>query len=169
MGSQIIIALGSNLSSRYGGPEDNLLQAVQEIEIALQSTCRLSSFWQSEPQDMSTGSADFVNAVVETRTSLSARTLLNTLQAIEFKMGRPAEHGSNESRSIDLDIVTYGDRQINELDLIVPHPGAQTRLFVLLPLAELSPDLVLPGQTLSVSELIPMARAMKIRRIEKTP
>lgn len=166
MGTPIIIALGSNLRSSTAGPKENLLRAVQEIDAVLGSTVHLSSFWQSEPQDMSAGAANFVNAVVETRTSQSARELLNILQAIEAKMGRPTGHGSNESRTIDLDIIAYGDNQINEANLIVPHPRAHTRLFVLLPLAELSPDLVLPGQTLTVRELIPMAKAMKISRVE---
>ena len=166
MHTPVITALGSNLDSNFGGPKDNLLAASGEIQSALGGSGRLSSFWRSEPQDMSAVTANFVNAVVEIRTSLSARALLDTLQAIEIKMGRPAEHGSNRSRTIDLDIIAYGNRQIDEPDLIVPHPQAHLRLFVLLPLAELSPDLVLPGQTLTVRELIPMARAMKISRVE---
>ncbi|HIG44239.1 MAG: 2-amino-4-hydroxy-6-hydroxymethyldihydropteridine diphosphokinase [bacterium] len=166
MQTPVIIALGSNLDSNFGGPKDNLLAAAGEIQSALDASGCLSSFWQSEPQDMSVGTANFVNAVVEISTSLSARELLDTLHGIEIKMGRPAEHGSNRSRTIDLDIITYGDSQIDEPDLIVPHPQAHARLFVLLPLAELSPELVLPGQTLTVRELIPTAKAMKISRVK---
>jgi 2-amino-4-hydroxy-6-hydroxymethyldihydropteridine diphosphokinase len=159
---QVIIALGSNLKGKSVSPRENLCEAASLIKAALGSSIQLSSFWQSEPQGMSHASENFVNAVAVTRTSVSAENLLRVLQNIEVSMGRSADHGYYESRIIDLDIIAYGDCKIAQPDLVVPHPRAHERLFVLLPLAELLPDLVLPGQSVSVRELIPMADAMEI-------
>jgi 2-amino-4-hydroxy-6-hydroxymethyldihydropteridine diphosphokinase len=165
MRNQVIIALGSNLGGEPGNPKENLLEGVTLIEAALGFPVRLSSLWASEPQGMSSDAENFVNAVAVTRTSLSPGCLLQMLQGIEIRMGRSADHGLNESRVIDLDIITYGDCEIVQPDLVVPHPKAHERLFVLLPLAELQPDLVLPGQRLSIRELIPMADAIEISRL----
>jgi len=164
---QVIIALGSNLRGKSGSPKENLLEAAALIEAALGSSVRLSSLWRSEAQGMSRTSENFVNAVAVTRTSLSVESLLKTLQGIEVSMGRCARHGLYESRIIDLDIIACGDCKIARPDLVVPHPRAHERLFVLLPLAELQPDFVLPGQSLSIRELIPMANPMEISCLQQ--
>src|SRR5262249_40424154 len=81
------------------------------------------------------------------------RQLLEELKKIEAGLGRPPEHAPNYSRPIDLDLLYHGARVMDEAQLQLPHPRMHLRAFVLHPLAEIRPNLVLPGQTLSVGEL----------------
>ena len=108
----------------------------------------------TDPQNVEDEAEEFVNAVARLTTTVPVRELLVRLQEIEVALGRPGNHSSQESRTIDLDIICYGDVVIDEPDLIVPHPRASIRLFVLMPLAELAPDLVLPGTDKTVRGLI---------------
>ncbi len=88
----------------------------------------------------------FVNGVAEVDTTLTARELLDRLLAVEQRFGRvrvPGEHGP---RTVDLDLLLYGDAQLDEPGLTVPHPRLHERRFVLEPLAELAPGLVVPGR-----------------------
>jgi 2-amino-4-hydroxy-6-hydroxymethyldihydropteridine diphosphokinase len=86
--------------------------------------------------------------------TLPPRWLLDLLQAFEISRGRPAVHETNAPRPLDLDIIYYGDLVLHEPDLIIPHPRAAARRFVLEPLSHLRPDLVLPGQTKTVRQLL---------------
>ena len=88
---------------------------------------------------------DFVNAVVAIRTSLSTRDLLDALLKIEREQVRVREF-PHAPRTLDLDVLLYGDRQITEPGLSVPHPRMHERAFVLVPLAEIAPDCVVPGR-----------------------
>lgn len=146
--TRVYIALGSNL----GDPEANVKSAAARLEAMAIGEVRLSSLYRTVPEDMD-DAPDFVNAVAGFDTAMSARALLDALQATEIAMGRPARHGINESRRIDLDIIAYGDCRIDEPGLIVPHPRAAQRAFVLVPLAEIAPDLQLPGQSATASRL----------------
>lgn len=143
------VALGSNLGNR----EVNVREAARRMaELAVDSV-RLSSLYLTTPDAMD-DAPDFVNAVATFGTKLGARALLEALQTMEIDMGRPADHDRLQSRTIDLDLIAFGDFRINEPGLIVPHPRAHLRDFVLLPLAELVPDLRLPGQSGTVRELV---------------
>ena len=109
----------------------------------------------------------FTNAVVKVETSMSPKDVLRALEHIEVKLGRtkngPIENREvYEDRLIDLDIITYGDLVMDEPVLTIPHPRAQERLFVLLPLQELCPNFIFPGQNRSISELIILAPEMDI-------
>lgn len=86
----------------------------------------------------------FLNTVVEIDTTLAPRALLQTLQAIERQLGRVPSTERWGPRPIDLDILLYGDRAVNEPDLEIPHPRLHERLFVLQPLAQLSPECIHP-------------------------
>ena len=88
---------------------------------------------------------DFVNAVAGILTQLDPAALLQELRAIEVAMGRPAEHERWGPRVIDLDLLSYGRERLSEEVLKLPHPGIVERNFVLYPLAEIAPDLELPG------------------------
>ena len=88
----------------------------------------------------------FVNAVAELETDEQPRALLERLLAIERELGRTREGPRYGPRTIDLDLLLYGDEQLDEPGLVVPHPQLHERAFVLEPLAELAPDLVVPGR-----------------------
>jgi len=148
--NRALVAFGSNLGDR----EVTLSDALVALENLSEAPLRCSSWWGSTPILMADDAGEFINGVVEIQTSLSAWQLLIALQGIEQQAGRPMVHGFNASRVLDLDIICYGEAIIDSPDLVIPHPRAAQRLFVLIPLAELCPGLVMPGQLDSIDALI---------------
>lgn len=144
------IALGSNLEDR----EHNLLRAVAEVgRLPDSRVTALSSFYETSPVG-NVNQGPYYNAVLKLSTRLDARSLLSQLLRIEnetFKRVRTIHQGP---RSMDLDLLLYGDRAINEKDLIVPHPRLAERRFVLQPLCEIAPDLLHPLTGKSMHELL---------------
>ncbi|BCN92933.1 2-amino-4-hydroxy-6-hydroxymethyldihydropteridine pyrophosphokinase [Thiomicrorhabdus immobilis] len=143
----------------YIGLGSNLADPVEQLNIALESIASLpatqliqtSSFYGSKPlgpQDQ----PDFINAVCEIQTELTPADLLKELQTIELEQGRIKKRHWGE-RLIDLDILLFGEEVIDTPDLIVPHSQITLRDFVLIPLAEIAPGLVIP-QKGEISELI---------------
>ncbi len=134
------IGLGANL----GDPAAALTDAITRLAAMPQTviTAR-SSFYRSAPID-ATG-PEFVNAVVALDTALAPHGLLAHLQAIEQAHGRARPY-RNAPRTLDLDLLLYGDQTIATPDLTVPHPRLHQRAFVLMPLAEIAPDLQIPGR-----------------------
>ena len=135
------LGLGSNLD----GPLNQLINAVQAIEtIPSTSLIQTSSFYKNRPvgpQDQ----PDFLNAVASIDTGLSPDVLLDYLQDIEMQQGRKRNiHWG--ARTLDLDILLFGSEVINSTRLVIPHPEMYKRAFVLQPLYEIAPDLVIPGQ-----------------------
>jgi len=146
------IALGSNLGDRLAN-----LQGAQKEIAALSNVCppiRASAIYETEPVGCEEGAAKFLNAALEFEYAGKARELLRELAAIEKQLGRPAAHGRNVSRSIDLDLLYFGDLESETAELQLPHPRITDREFVLRPLADISPDLVLPKQTEPVRALL---------------
>jgi 2-amino-4-hydroxy-6-hydroxymethyldihydropteridine diphosphokinase len=115
-----------------------------------------SSLWQTAPVDCPPGSAAFVNAVVGLvpRQTESPESLLAKLQALEREFGRQPKKVLNEPRPLDLDLIAYGGLTRASRELSLPHPRAHQRRFVLQPLAEIAPDLILPGQSKTVAQLL---------------
>lgn len=115
-----------------------------------------SSLWQSTPVDCPPGSPIFVNAVVGLmpRTGETPESLLLKLQTLEKEFGRRPKKVWNEPRPLDLDLIAFGGEIRTTKALTLPHPRAHTRRFVLHPLSEIAPELVLPGQTQSVAQLL---------------
>ncbi|MDL5048385.1 2-amino-4-hydroxy-6-hydroxymethyldihydropteridine diphosphokinase [Oscillatoria amoena NRMC-F 0135] len=147
------IALGSNM----GNSVQNVRQALNWLaSLACDGAIFPSSLFESTPVDCAPGTPLFVNAVCEIHLPSGADPLilLRKLQCYEAEHGRPAEHGINQPRTIDLDIIYFGDVRSNLPELIIPHPRATLRQFVLEPLAEIRPKLILPGQKDSVAELL---------------
>ncbi len=147
------IALGSNLGNRAA----ELEAGFQFLQILSAQPIRRSSIIETAPVDCPPGSAPFLNAVAELQVEpagLSPHELLARLQGFEAQRGRAAEHERNAPRPLDLDILYYGTVALEEGGLILPHPRLARRAFVLQPLAELEPDLVLPGQTRTIRELL---------------
>lgn len=136
------IAIGSNLGDRYGV----LNQAILNIKLLHEEGEFLtSSFLHTEPQDCPPGSPEFLNAVVELETSLTPLDLLTKLRSLEAKAGRPEKHEFHAPRTLDLDILYCDDLTLHFDELQLPHPRITERYFVLKPLAEIRPDLILPG------------------------
>jgi 2-amino-4-hydroxy-6-hydroxymethyldihydropteridine diphosphokinase len=143
------IALGSNLGNRLRHLQDarDLLQGIAEPGSLLQAP-----IYQTEPVACPPESPDFYNTVVEIRYAGSAHDLLDATQAIEFRLGRIASPERNAPRVIDVDILYFGDERIDGGLLDLPHPRLTSRRFVLQPLADIRPDLVLPGDQVSIAE-----------------
>ena len=118
---------------------------------------RVSSLYETAPVGL-TDQPDFLNAVAAVRTTLAPRDLLDRLLRVENRMGR-VRNLRWGPRVIDLDLLLYGDAQVETLGLTVPHPRLRERAFVLVPLAEIAPDLRLPGDEAAVGDLA--------KRIEK--
>jgi 2-amino-4-hydroxy-6-hydroxymethyldihydropteridine diphosphokinase len=156
MASKVLvgIALGSNLGDRHA----ELDAGISFLrDLSLHQRLRESPRIETAPVDCPPGSQDFLNSVAEIELDpeiMPPRKLMLRLQAFERERGRPQEREINAPRPLDLDIIYYGDRIIEEPDLVIPHPRASQRRFVLQPLSHLRPDLVLPGQTKTVRELL---------------
>jgi 2-amino-4-hydroxy-6-hydroxymethyldihydropteridine diphosphokinase len=115
-----------------------------------------SSLWETTPVDCPPGSRAFVNAVVgfTPRTGETPESLLAKLQALEMEFGRRPKQVVNEARPIDLDLIAFGKERRCQEGLLLPHARAHERRFVLQPLSEIAPDLVLAGQSKNVSQLL---------------
>lgn len=146
------MALGANLADSRG----NILGAMRRLEPLSERPLRRSSLWQTTPVDCPPGSPVFVNAVVGLVTGKgeTPETLLAKLQALEKEFGRRPKEVLNEPRPLDLDLVAFGYETRATPELTLPHPRAHERRFVLQPLSEIAPDLILPSQTKSVAELL---------------
>ncbi len=143
------IGLGSNLS----GPQLQVTQALRELD-AIKETqlIKASSLYISKPMGPS-DQPDYINAVAKIATLLSPEGLLRELQDIEQNHQRDRKDHRWGPRTLDLDIILYGDVQMNTKKLQIPHYGVAEREFVLIPLQELQADLIIPGKG-SVAELI---------------
>ncbi len=151
--SLAVIALGSNL----GDSRQNLRDVMARLQQFSDSPLLKSSLWRTTPVDCPPDSPQFLNAVVglvprkdETPESL----LLAKLQALEKAFGRGAKKMLNEPRPLDLDLIAFGQETRQTPTFILPHPRASQRKFVLQPLSEIAPQLILPGQTKTVAELL---------------
>ena len=141
--TRVLVALGSNVGDRAGF----VRQAVSRLERFSEGPVRQSSIYRTDPQDMEDDAEEFANAAVSFETRLSAHELLAEMQQIEVELGRPHNHGYHDSRTIDLDIIAFGEAQIDSPELVVPHPRAHERRFVLMPLAEIEPGARLGEKT----------------------
>lgn len=146
------IALGSNL----GNSREIIYQAIARLQKVSIKPIRRSSLWQTTPVDCPPGSPPFVNAVIELVPSSSEtpESLLEKLQQFEKEFGRQTKTILNEPRPLDLDLIAFNDEKRSSDKLTLPHPRAHARRFVLQPLCEIAPDLILPGQTMTVSQVL---------------
>ncbi len=115
-----------------------------------------SSLWQTSPVDCPPGSPKFLNAVVTLapQPGETPESLLEKLQVLETEFGRREKKVLNEPRPLDLDLIAFGNEVRSSTLLTLPHPRAHERRFVLQPLNETASDLVLPGQTQTVAQLL---------------
>ncbi len=160
IGGYAFVAVGSNL----GDSPRLVREALARLRKLTDAPIRKSSLWQSSPVDCPPGSPDFVNAVagLTPRKDETPESLLRKLQEIEREFGRQPKKVRNESRPLDLDLIAFGLEVRNGPDLVLPHPRAHQRRFVLQPLSEIAPGLILPGQARTVAELAACLRSDEV-------
>ena len=146
------IALGSNLDNRR---EYLHLAREKILQIAHGNAPFLFSWlYETDPIGCEPGAKKFLNAVMEMGYEGEPRELLSELRRIEEALGRDPDHARNASRTVDLDLLYFGDCVIDDTELQLPHPRLHERRFVLAPLVDIRPDLILPGQTVPVRTLL---------------
>lgn len=156
------VALGSNLGNRTAHLEGAVAALDASAGVAV---VRTSPFYETEP-DSPIPQGRYLNAVVEVRTTLEPEALLERLMAIEREAGRERDGGRNAPRTLDLDLLLYGDRHVDRPRLVVPHPRMHRRPFVLEPLRDLAPDLVHPVLGETVEKLAERVRdPQAVRRL----
>ena len=146
--TRIALALGGNI----GQMEDTFNEVIILLMKAGLKDIRVSSILSNPAVGCIEGTPDFKNAALTANWEKSAEELFGICQKIEQTLGRPKEHKSNMSRTIDIDIILFGDEIIDIPGLKIPHSRAQKRGFVLIPLNQLSPDWIFPDTKKSVSE-----------------
>jgi len=146
------VALGSNLGDRLGN-----LRAARKAIVDLAGV-RLpvlsSAIYETDAIDCEPGARKFLNAVLEFDYQGDPVDLWKSLMEIESALGRRRHHARNVSRKIDIDLLYAGEIQIDTRELQLPHPRMHSRKFVLQPLADIRPDLILPNQTKTIRELL---------------
>jgi 2-amino-4-hydroxy-6-hydroxymethyldihydropteridine diphosphokinase len=145
--AKVIVALGSNKGDRIA----NLSKAIQRIH-NLGTISAVASLYQTSAYGY-TNQPDFYNSVIALNTGIAPKPLLTELKKIEKRVGR-TDNVRWGPREIDLDIILYGQKQVSQKGLIIPHPDFHNRIFVLQPLAEIDPDLQVPGMNMSISKLL---------------
>jgi 2-amino-4-hydroxy-6-hydroxymethyldihydropteridine diphosphokinase len=156
------IGLGANL----GDPQAQVRRAVAALgELPRTRLLAASSLYRSAPVSVA-AQPDFINAVAKIETGLGARELLEELLTAEARFGRERPF-PGAPRTLDLDLLLYGDRVIEEPGLVVPHPRMHERAFVLMPLAEIAAEASIPGKG-SVRTLLAACRNQEIRKIGAT-
>jgi 2-amino-4-hydroxy-6-hydroxymethyldihydropteridine diphosphokinase len=147
-----VVALGSNL----GDSRQIILDAMARLQHFSDQPILKSSLWQTSPVNCPPGSPNFVNAVVGLvpRDGETPESLLKKLHVLETEFGHRPRKVLNEPRPLDLDLIAFGAETRNSPELILPHPRARERRFVLQPLSEIAPKLILPGQRRTVSQLL---------------
>jgi 2-amino-4-hydroxy-6-hydroxymethyldihydropteridine diphosphokinase len=146
------VALGSNLGDRLGN-----LRAARKAILDLSNVkppILSSAIYETEPVGCEPGAKKFLNAVVEFDYEGDPANLLKHLIGIEEGLGRRRDHPKNTSRTIDMDLLYSGDRKMKDARLQLPHPRMHLRKFVLQPLADIRPDLILPGRKKIVGKLL---------------
>jgi 2-amino-4-hydroxy-6-hydroxymethyldihydropteridine diphosphokinase len=159
-GKFAFIAFGSNL----GDSQRILRRAMERLQQFSDTPLLNSSLWQTSPVDCPPGSPTFVNAVVGLvpRVGETPESLLVKLQALEREFGRQPKRIPNEPRPLGLDLIAFGGETRVTVTLTLPHPSTHGRRFVLQPLSEIAPDLVLHGQRKTVAELLASLRTDEV-------
>ncbi|MCM8759290.1 MAG: 2-amino-4-hydroxy-6-hydroxymethyldihydropteridine diphosphokinase [Candidatus Omnitrophica bacterium] len=144
---EIFIGIGSNKGNRKNNISKAIELLTEKVELI-----KISKIYKTQPQEGVRGGW-FLNGVIMGKTSLTPEMLLKFLQSIEQDLGRPANHKKNSERTIDLDILFYGNKIIEKHNLTIPHPRLDRREFVLKGLMEICPDFVHPNLKKSIKQI----------------
>lgn len=149
-----VVALGANLPGAHGQPADALLAVIPALQLLSDFPVVASRIIETDPEDCPPGSPRFANAVVVLvpLPDVDAVSFLMALQKLEADFGRQRKGVKNEARVIDLDLISFGEQCVNTEFLVLPHPRARQRVFVLQPLAEVWPTFRFPGDSLTAIE-----------------
>lgn len=157
----VYIGLGSNLQN----PLQQIKTAINDLQsLAGVTIITVSSLYQSPPMGPA-DQPDYINAVISLETSLSPHQLLDALQSVEQLHGRERKRHWGE-RTLDLDILLYGDQILDDERLTIPHPGMHERAFVLYPLAEIAPDIEIPGRG-ALQQILPSCPLGDLQQVDK--
>ena len=161
----VYVALGSNLGESIVTLR---LAAAKIVDWSFDKVVG-SSLWETEPLDCQPGSPSFINAVIglNPKQGITPESLLDELLELELQLGRERSGLVNEPRKIDLDLISFGMERRNTDSLILPHPRAFERQFVLSPLEEIAPNFIIPGQEKSVSYLLKALPSVGAIRLDK--
>lgn len=151
MSPSAYIGFGSNLGDRKAKFQEALRAFEHLPKTGVKASSRL---YETDPIGISDRGPKFLNAVILLETDLSPRELIGSMRSIELALGKSVIHRSDKSRVIDLDLLLYGDDHFREEDLEIPHPRMHNRAFVLAPLAELAPNVLIPTLGRTVEDLI---------------
>jgi len=154
----VVLSLGGNL----GDVPETFRNVTSELRDSGLFNIIMSSMYRTSPVACNKGTPDFINAVMTGEWGNGIESLLELCKGLESKYGRPAVRKKNLSRTIDLDIVLFGQHIIQKDDLTVPHPEAAKRLFVLIPLAEIDKNIFFPGIGKKVVELLNEYRGSEV-------
>jgi 2-amino-4-hydroxy-6-hydroxymethyldihydropteridine diphosphokinase len=157
------VALGSNLGDRLGS-----LTAARDAIFrmnGIEPPFFVSPIYETDPVGCEPGAWSFLNAVIEFGYNGEPLKLFDELRRVEVVLGRPREHERNVSRSIDIDLLYFGDSVLATDALTLPHARIGQRRFVLQPLADIQPDFILPGHSQTIRELL--ASAPQSARVER--
>jgi 2-amino-4-hydroxy-6-hydroxymethyldihydropteridine diphosphokinase len=146
------IGLGSNVGDRLAHLRE-AFRRIRELHTGVEAPL-VSRVFETSPIDSLPGTREYLNAVVEIQCDQTPIGLLDALLRIEREMGRPVERVRNAPRSIDLDLLYVGNLILNNPQITIPHPRLAQRRFVLAPLAEIAPDLILPGESKAIRVLL---------------
>lgn len=146
---RVFLGIGSNLGKR----EKNIREAVEKIMEFIGPVINSSSLYETEPWGFRSEN-EFLNMVVEVDTNLKPSGLLGRLLIIESLLGRTRGENKYTSRLIDIDILLYNNKVMDNKVLVIPHPLMHERNFVLIPLCEIAPDMIHPVMKKTISELL---------------
>ncbi len=151
MSQSAYIGFGSNLGNRTATFHEAVRSLAQLPKTCIRAKSRL---YETEPVDITDDGPKFLNAAIAIETELLPLELMEAMRVIELALGKSSFHRSDKSRVIDLDLLLYGNKHIQEEGFEIPHPRMHQRAFVLLPLAELDPTIVMPTLGCTVLDLI---------------